>query len=353
MTPGQVAPHELETLPTTAPTYQRLVRQWWRWKSDEAWLAADHVLVVRTRFFSERYLRLYWADIAALLFFPAAQNRGLMLIAEIICLLAAPLLLLFANDSYFGLNRMRNQAFFTNTGLSAVTMAAVAVLLYTVWRLTRRRWNVQIMTLTGQAVVPLAVTRTRSAQFVNQLKRNIETAQPLVGTLIEPDPSTEPAESQNLVENPPAPTIFLGPAQPARRPLLALHATVFLLGIAASALSFATVGSTLYPLFIFAAVLFYLGLPLLFFLQQDPGFPFAVRSAAVLNMVMATGAGVGMIATWVLVGTPPWLPSATQHLGYLVNLLRLACCLFGIMSLWKFRLDKEDAPLPRQRETLS
>jgi hypothetical protein len=355
MTSGQIALASQEALPSAAPVYRRLVRQWWRWKSDEAWLAADHVLIVRTRFFNERYLRLYWADIAALLLFPAAQNVGLMLIGEVICLLAAPALGLFATGSSVHASVTTVVAFPTGPRIAGVVMSAVTAVLYAVWRFTRRRWSVQVMTLTGQAVIPLAITRSRAARYVDQLRQSVETAQVQLEAPRPPIklPVKNPERLPALVDDAPKPSILLGANEPGKRPIVALHATVFLLGIMASALSFLAVGSAWYPLFIFSAVIFYLALPALFFLQQDPGFPFAVRSAAVLNMVMAAGALSGFITAWGLTGIAPWLGTAAQQLGHVANLLRLICCLFGIMTLWKYRIDKDDLPLPRQHETLT
>lgn len=163
-----------DAVPVAAPRYRRLVRQWWRWKFDEGWLAADHILIVRTRFFTERYLRLYWTDITALLFFPAARNRGLMLIAEICCLLAVPILVLFSSGP------INSRAFLTTSRIVVWTLAGSLVVVYALWRFTRRRWNVEILTLTGRATVPLAITRGRSAQYVGQLRENVEAVQVLV-----------------------------------------------------------------------------------------------------------------------------------------------------------------------------
>ncbi len=344
LTTGAASPVSTpDAVPVAAPKYRRLVRQWWRWKFDEAWLAADHVLIVRTRFFSERYLRLYWADIAALLFFPAAQNRGIALIGEIICLVAGPALILLGGPA-------GGRTFFTASRVAGLSIAGTSIVLYSVWRFTRRRWNVEVLTLTGRAVVPLAIRRPRSERYVDLLRQNVESAQPPVEAPVEL--LTEQSTIQIDAAGQPPPTAFLGAVTPEKRPIVALHAAVFLLGIVTSALSYLTAGSPWYPLFIFSAVLFYLGLPVLFFLQQGPEFPFAVRCAAVLNMSIGAAALLGVSTGYTLFRLAAF-GFAGPRMDNLVNVLRLICCLFGIMSLWKYRIDREASPTPPQRTLLS
>ncbi len=339
-----------------APTYRRLVRHWWRWKVDEAWIAADHVLIVRTRFFNERYLRLYWADIAALLFFPVARNRGITLIGELICLLVAPILLLFANGITSIVAPLNGRVMLPTSRIACSTLVVSSIVLYAIWRSTRRRWNAGLVTLSGQAIIPLAFTRSRSAQYVDQLRQNVEAAQPRAETSVDLLTEQPPSELNPLqnegADHASLPTAFLGAIIPDKRPIVAMHAAVFLLGIVASALSNITAGSPWYPLYILSAVFFYLGLPALFFPQQGPEFPFPVRCATILTLMTSVGALLGMAAAFLLVGRMVNV-SFGGPFFYLVNVLRFVCCLFGIMTLWKYRIDRDSAPLPPQYTNLN
>lgn len=305
------------------PTYRRLGgRRWLRWQSDDGWLAADHLLFVRTRFFSEQYTRLYWNDVQALLLYRLAQNTGLMLGAEIVCVLAAVTVA------------------FVQNRFEVMALAFCYVVLYAAWRLTRRNYALEMTTRTAGVRIPLAMFQRSARRLADQSRRAVEGVQ---GRLASPPDLpivvTEPAIAEHSA-------VTVKHSGRTRRPILVVHGIVFGLGLATWLFISGTVPSDPYWIAIGAllSILFYAGLIAMFFLQQDPEFPFAVRSAAVMNLalqvavlgpVLALGARLSFQAVnaAMVVLSPP------------MTLLRLLACLFGLMGIYKNSLDEADKPL--------
>ena len=113
----------------------------------------------RTRFFSEQYTRLYWNDIQALLLYPFAHNKGLMLGAEVACILAAVTEALVQNR------------------FETIALAFCYVVLYAAWRLTRRNYGVEVLTRTATVRIPLAIFYRSARRLVNQLQQRVEGVQ--------------------------------------------------------------------------------------------------------------------------------------------------------------------------------
>ncbi len=314
---------------SSTQTYRRLGgRRWLRWQSDDAWLAADHLLFVRTRFFSERYTRLYWNDIQALQLYRFAHNTGLMLAAEVACILAA-ITVAFVQHRF---------------EVWAVALCYVAF--YVVWRLTRRNYGVQVLTRTAAARVPLAVFHASARILADQLQREVEGIQGHLAPAQEVSGSKAVSGAEAAVLEPAAVTVK--PACGSRaKPTLVLHGIVFVLGLIIWPFASWQPLSTPYwvPVGILVSILFYAGIIATFFLQQDPEFPFAVRSAAAMNLALLgamTGALIARLSPMGITVTMATLESP-------VALLQMFACLFGLIGIYKNSLNEADraAVLPR------
>jgi hypothetical protein len=308
------------------PAYRRLGgHRWLRWQSDDGWLAADHLLFVRTRFFSEQYTRLYWNDVQALLLYRFAQSTGLMLAAEVVCVMAAVTVAIVQNR------------------FETIALAFCYVVLYAAWRLTRRNFGVGIFTRTANVRIPVSIFRRSARHLAGQLQQAVEGAQ---GRLVPPEVVVlgGSVAAEHAISGPSAVTVK--PSGSKRRPVLIVHGIVFGLGLTTWLFVSGAVPSAPYWIAIgtLLSILFYAGLIAAFFLQQDPEFPFAVRAAAVMNLalqvavlgpVLAMGARLSFPAvnTAIVVLSPP------------MTLLRLLGCLFGLMGIYKNSLDESDKPL--------
>jgi len=300
-------------------------------------MAADHLLFVRTRFFSEQYTRLYWNDIQALLLYRIVQNTGLMLGAEIACLLAAVIVTMVQKR------------------FEVTVVALCYVAFYAAWRLTRRNYGVQILTRTANIRIPLTIFRASARRLIGELQPAVEGVQGRLSSVVEvpvtaaPVIDVGPGESAGAEPAPASSmpvTITLAGRKGPRRPTLVLHGIVFGLGL--TTWLFASGGPLSDPYWLaigtWLALLFYAGLIAMFFLQQDPAFPFAVRSAAVMNLALQ-GAVVGPILALGARLSFLSVNAAMVTLGPPVTLLRLLACLFGLMSIYKNSLDESDKPL--------
>lgn len=313
----------------TTRTYQPLGgRRWLRWQSDNAWLAADHLLFVRTRFFSERYTRLYWNDIQALLLYRFAHNTGLMLAAEVACILAAVTVA------------------FVQRRFEVTVVAFCYVAFYAAWRLTRRNYGVQVLTRTATARVPLTVFQGSAQTLAGQLQREVEGVQGHLAPAQEvstgkADSSAEPAVVEQAVAT-------VKPAGGNRaKPTLVLHGIVFGLGL--TTWPFASGGGLSDPYWvpvgILLSIFFYGGVIAASFLQQDPEFPFAVRSAAVMNLALLGAMAGALIARL----NPMGITVTMATLELPVALLQVFACLFGLMGIYKSSLDEADKPAAQPR----
>jgi hypothetical protein len=314
------------------PTYRRLGgRRWLRWQSDDGWLAPDHLLFVRTRFFSEQYTRLYWNDVQALLLYRFAHNTGLMFGAELIVVSAAAAVAAVQN----------------RFEITAVAFCYVAA--YAAWRLTRRNHGVQVLTRTATARIPLAIFHRSARRMVNQLQQQVEGAQGNLAAAPQVSVREEGYEGEGVIELAAVEPVVVRvtPADENRaRPILALHGIVFALGLTSWLF---TRGSVLSdpnwtPVGWLLTIVFFGGLAAMFFVQQDPEFPFAVRSAAVMILLLYA-AVVGTI----LALNPASVTAKMEALSPSVTLLQLLACLFGLIGIYKNSLDESDRPVTPSR----
>ncbi len=322
-------------MPTAAkPPYRRLGgRRWLRWQSDDAWLAADHLLFVRTRFFSEQYTRVYWNDIQALLLYRFAHNTGLMLAAEVVCVLAAVTVA------------------FVQNRFEATALAFCYVLLYAAWRFTRRNYGVEILTRTATVRIPLTILHRSAKRLVDQLQQQVEGIQGHLALAAEsPVIAAEPVGVEPALTQPVNVTVTIVGGMRPRRPVLVLHGIVFAVGLTTWLFARGSLLSDPYWIAIggLLTMLFYAGLLAACFLQRDPEFPFAVRSAAVMNLALQA-AVLGPILGLGARLSIPSLNVAVLVLAPSMTLLRLLACLFGLMGIYKNSLDEADKPLAQPR----
>ncbi len=306
-------------------------RRWLRRQSDDAWLAADHLLFVRTRFFSERYTRLYWNDIQALMLYRFAHNTGLMLGAEIACILAAVTVA------------------FVQRRFEVTLVAACYVAVYATWRLTRRRYGLQILTRTATAKIPLTMFYGSARGLANQLRQQVEEVQGHLPGAPEASVASGETDGEALVGTATvevAAVTVRAAGKTRAQPTLVLHGIVFALGL--TSWLFTSVGPLSDPDWIvirwLLSIIFFGGLIAMFFVQQDADFPFAVRSATVMNISL----NAVMIAS-VPALNPPSITAAMGTLTPSVDLLQMFACLFGLMGIYKNSLDEADKPATQPR----
>lgn len=318
--------------------YRRLGgHRWLRWQSDDAWLAADHLLFVRTRVFSERYTRLYWNDIQALLLYRFAHNTGLMLGAEIVCVLAAITVA------------------FVQRRFELTALAFCYVTLYAAWRLTRRNYGLEILTRTATVRIPLAISHLSARRMVDQLRQQVEGVQGHLSLAPEAsaavtEPTSDPGSVQPDPTKPLAVTIAVAGGKRPRRPALVLHGILFGMGLTTWLFASGSLLSDPYWIAIggLLAMLFYAGLLAACFLQQGPEFPFPVRSAVVMNLALQAA----VLGPVLGLGARLSIPSVNATMLVLsrpTTLLRLLACLFGLMGIYKNSLDEADKPTAQPR----
>ena len=272
--------------------YRPLFETFWvRLRNVRAWRSADHLLLVESRFFSEHYTRLFWADIQAMLLYKLHTQSSVLLALELACLLSvlAPV-------------------FFWQFGWPSLA-AFVFLFCYAVWRFGCPQWACQVTTRTNARQFALPGTLTSCRRVVEELKDSVRRAQ---GAL----PETAPAQAA-LAD--PAPQAATYPGKPLRKqPVLVVHVIAFVLGI-------------LSP---FNVIIFAVYCPALiaaWFLQQDLKFPFAVRSAAVMSQMFA----VLRIGIWLLMVTRVrfyFAPVVFNHWRF--GLPQIVFSLYGIAATY-------------------
>lgn len=314
------------------PIYRRLGgRRWLRWQSDDGWLAADHLLFVRTRLFSEQYTRLYWNDIQAVLLYRLAQNTGLMLVAEIACVLAAVIAALAVHR------------------FEASALAFFYVVFYVTWRLTRRNYGVLVITRTASVRIPLAMFHSSARRLADELQQRVESVQGRL-TLAAVAPLTGAETAGVDPEWAPPLQIMISPASGKRRPVLVLHGIVFAMGLTTWLFARGSVLADAYWTAIgsMLTILFEAGLVAACFVQQNPEFPFAMRSAVVMNLALQAS----LLGALLSLGARLNLARVSEALLVIaapITLLRLLACLLGMVGLYKNSLGEADKPSERPR----
>jgi hypothetical protein len=279
-------------MPTPNQVYQPLApRRWFRPGRIRAWRAADHLLLVEDRFFTEHYTRLFWAEIQTVLLYQLHSPSSFLRASEIICLCAvlAPLLLWKSGWPDF---------------------AAVAFLpCYALWRFRRPHWACEFATRLNvkRFAIPGALSSCR--RLLDEIKISITQIQ---GALPDaPDPAA-PATP---------PPVYRSIALP-RQPVLAVHVIAFVLGL-------------LSPFSRIAFVLYCIALIVAWFFQRDLAFPFAVRSASVMSQIFAAL----QIVVWTLSnsGISGLRPVPFNHWQF--GLPRVLFSLYGIAAVFQRSLE--------------
>lgn len=251
------------------------------------WLADDHLLHIKTGIFSEHYSRLYWADISAAIFYQVGQPGTPLLIAEV-----------------FSLAVVVAGAVLVNPLWGAVTAALLGAL-YAAWRFTRPRWAVQLFTKISAVRFPLGPSRRRSQLLMDKMKAQILGVQ---------NPVPEGPRA-NVIDQPLILTTGKDDQPPTKRPRLVLYGLLFAFGIV-SGFTKATVA------------LYCLLFLMIFFVPRDFDFPFSVRSAIVLNQLLA----LVRIVAWFASFRYSFLLALGWQMQF-SNELRLAAAIFGWFGL--------------------
>lgn len=267
--------------------YRRFSKNsWFDLGRTRVWQAADHLLLVENRFFSEYYTRLYWTDMQAILLYSLGTRSPILLGLEGVCVAALLAALLLWRLPWVFLP------------------ALLFVLAYALWRFARPHWACQIATRISTRQFALPGTLIACRRVVDGIKQNATSAQGML-----PEASSEqPTAVRRLGSIP-------------RQPVLAIHVIAFVLGI-------------LSPWSVFLFALYCATLIAAYFLQQDFRFPFAVRSAAAMSQILA----VLQIAFWGFAISresamrPFMLPFAFEHWQF--ALPRIAFSLYGIAAVY-------------------
>lgn len=254
----------------------------------KTWLADDHLLRIKTGLFSERYSRLYWADIRAAILYPIEQSGTPLLIAE-----------------SFSVALVIAGAVLVNP-LWGASAGVLFFVVYALWRFTRPRWAVQLFTKVTAIRLPLAFSRETSRGLVDDMKARILAAQNWPSQDVITSPADRPIISVNVQEK----------EQPGmKRPRLILYGLLFGFGIL-SGFTKATVA------------LYCLLFLMIFFVPRDFEFPLTVRSAIVLNQILA----LFRIVAWFASFRYPLLFVRGWQLQF-GNELKLASVVFSLLGL--------------------
>ncbi len=257
--------------------------------SRNTWLAADHLLLIKSRLFREYYARIYWTDIQAVLLYSLHRPRGFMFGFELLCVLAAAISAPFVNL------------------VSGSVFGALFVAYYTCWRLTRPNWACQVSTKISTNRFPLAATLASSRRIVEQIKTQALSAQ----------------ESEPLTTH----GVFIGQGNESERKpsKFIVHILTFTLGLFT-------------PLHTAVLAIYVVPLVALYFFERDFHFPFAIRSATVMSQILAALQILGWLAS---LKYP--LLIANSHLfrpDWEFNGLRILFNLFGLAAIYQQSVDR-------------
>lgn len=274
-------------MPSENSVYRRLASG-----DRKTWLANDHLLRIRAGLFRENYSRLYWADLRAAILYRMEPPATALLLAEAFSLALAVAGAVLVNMVW--------------GAVAGVLFAAV----YTVWRLTRPRWAVQLFTKVSSIRFPLLSSLESSRRLLDELKSRILAAQEklppvdMALTAIGPQVISVSAIAKDEGGR--------------RRPRVILYGLLFGFG-AVSGLAKATVA-----LYCFVFLM-------MSFVPRDFDFPPSIRSAIVLNEIVA----VLRIVTWFASFRYPSLFLSGQRLqfNHEFTLASIVFSLFGLMAV--------------------
>lgn len=276
-------------------TYQPLYgRRRFHLGNVRAWRSRDHLLVVETYFFTERYTRLFWAEMEGIVLYGLQTRSPVLLALELACLgsVLAPV-------------------FFRQTGSPSLA-AFVFLLFYGLWRFGRPQWACEVATRTNARQFALPGTLTSCRRVVEEMQNSATQAQ---GEL----PETPMAQGAVTYRSKPLP----------KQPVLAVHVVAFVLGI-------------LSPFSVLLFVVYCPALIAAWFLQQNFKFPFAIRSAAVMSQILA----ILHVVFWVLGNAYPSGIRRFPFNHWQFGLPQVLFSLYGIMAVYWLSMELAK---PRQK----
>jgi hypothetical protein len=253
-----------------------------------AWRADDHLLIVESRALTEYYTRLYWADVQTILLYGLGGHSGVLTAFEIICVLAAIVPLIVWRLPW--------------TFAPAVLFAVF----YATWRLTRPSWGCQIITKTNAKRFRIPGTLVAGRQVLNELKNHAASAQGMAS-----EQMTTPRDGVVT-------TSQLRQGRALRKePIFAVHVIAFVLGLL----------SSFHGLFF---ALYCIMLTVAYFVQQDFEFPPVVRSAAVMNQILAAL----QLGYWIFATALHLFVTRLPHGHWQFGLSRILASLYGIAAIY-------------------
>jgi hypothetical protein len=304
----------------SSTTYQRLGQRSLRFSGNRGWLGEDHLLLTTTRFFEERYTRLYWGDIQAVLLYELERPSGVLLAFEWICLLAP---LIAAGFLWYAWHAPRAWVVF----IPAVVLTGW----YALWRMTRLNWACYIPTKTSGARLPVATTLGNAHQAAETIKARVAAVQ---GAL---DLSTEVTAlhiSPGLAQG--------GRNTASKRPVVVLHGIVFGAGLILAPLQLVP-NPTIAAFTSLFSFTYYFGLIGAYFVQQDFEFPFAARSAAVISQALTVVAGIAGLLAISMPGLRDVARLSDHNATMAFVAVQALFSLYGIVGLYSQSVKRPDA----------
>ncbi|MGC2661747.1 MAG: hypothetical protein WA324_27635 [Bryobacteraceae bacterium] len=281
---------------------------YWR-LGPSAWLEADHLLVVSTRFFGESYMRLYRGDIEAIVLYSLHRNRDAVFLLEWVCALVPSLFcfyLWWTHASY--LSEWR--------GARVLIPGFVFLVAYAVWRLAQPNWACLVSTRTSRAGLVLGRTAAQAQRKFAELVAWIAEPQQSLNVPL----SVEPRRVD--IQDPNAPKPYTQ----------AVHGGAFACGMLGWIL-LATRSPYLLGLASLALMAYYILLAAAYTVQNTFGFPFPVKSAAVMSQIAA------LVCLVTFLSATPWVSGSFylflqgQHLAMFAGISAVTFGLYGLIAM--------------------
>ncbi len=226
----------------------------------KTWLADDHILKITNGLLREDYTRLYWVDIRAALLYSLDRPDTLLVVAEVSGVALAVSGATLISPPW------------------GVLAALVFVAIYAAWRFIQPGWAAQIYTKVTSVKLPLASSLASSRRLLSELTLRVSRAQERVlsndALALSPGPLVISTVSGSKKD----------PAQSKRVPVI-FYGCLFAFG--------AVSGFNAFTVFLYCLLFV-----VTFFIRRDFEFPFSIRSATVLNQMLAVSRIVIWLASW-------------------------------------------------------
>lgn len=279
----------MSTVTQPNQTYRALFpKPWFGLGAIRAWSADDHLLIVESRALTEHYTRLYWADIQTIVLYALGGRTAMLTILEVVCVLAAivPLVLWRLPWSF--------------------VPAVLFAVFYASWRFTRPSWACQVATRINSKRFAVPGTLVACRRVLNELKNRAASAQGMASEEMTAPPDGVVTTSQ------------MGHGRTGRKePIFTVHVIAFVLGLL----------SSFHGLFF---VLYCIMLTVAYFVQRDFEFPPVVRSAAVMNQILAAL----QIGYWIFANALHFFATSFPFGHWQFGLPRVLASLYGIAAIY-------------------